>query len=74
MNATRIAYRNIRAEMARNGETLGSLAQKTGMSKDTLSRKLNGEAAFKLEEAVRLQQAAFPEQELSYLFAEIFAK
>lgn len=74
MTANRIVYRNLCAEMARNHETLTSIARKTGMKKDTISRKLNGEASFKLEEAVRLQQVVFPDQHLSYLFAEIFSK
>lgn len=74
MTAVRIIYRNLSAEMARNHETITSIAKKTGINKDTLSRKLNGEAPFKLEEAVQLQQVVFPDHDIAYLFAEAFQK
>jgi transcriptional regulator with XRE-family HTH domain len=59
----------IRAELARQGKPVASLAAGTGISPASLSRKLNGRSAFYFEEVAAI--AAFlglPVSELSARF------
>ena len=44
----------IRAELARKGITQGALAKQIGISEYSLSKKINGKAQFKLEEAQKI--------------------
>lgn len=51
--AQRVAA-EIRAEMARQGVTAGTVAQATDMSRSTLHRKLTDRTAFTVTEAARV--------------------
>ena len=46
----------IRAELARKGITQGALAKQIGISEYSLSKKINGKAQFKLEEAQKITE------------------
>jgi transcriptional regulator with XRE-family HTH domain len=48
---------NVRAEMARRGETQQSLADRIGMKQQGLSRRLRGETRFTVDELQRIADA-----------------
>lgn len=47
-------YPNLKFEMARNGDTQLSLAEKMGLNSAIISRRLNGESNFKLPEIKKI--------------------
>lgn len=68
----KIAYRNIRAQMAKERITIQEAARRMGVPVDTISRKLCGFASFKLEEAILFRRVCFPDYSLEFLFEELF--
>lgn len=71
MGINKIAYKNIRVEMAAQKLTIKQIAFRMKIPVDTVSRKLCGFASFKLEEAMKLRDLCFPGKPLEYLFEEI---
>ena len=69
MRKANIQYPNLRAELAREGIGVCELAEKIGINRDTLARKLSGRSALNLDEAINIQKALFPELTVEYLFA-----
>ena len=63
-------YKNLKVEMARAGLNQRMLAEKAGMKKDTLSRKLTGGSEFLLPECLKIRNFLNPELKLEYLFAD----
>lgn len=61
-------YKNLRAEMARNGVTIGDMAKALGVRYATVNDKLNGRFRFYYDEALKIKKLFFPECELEYLF------
>lgn len=61
--------RNLRAEMARYGVTIGDIADFLGVRYATVSDKINGRYRFYYDEAVRIKNRFFPECDIEYLFA-----
>lgn len=61
-------YKNLEAEMARNGITKVALAKKLNMRYPTLVDKLNGKYRLYFDEALRIRQEVSPEKDLDYLF------
>lgn len=68
MKPNGIAYPNLRAEMARQGISIGRMAEMLSFNRDTLSRKLSRKSPLGLEEAFSIQQKLFPELDVNYLF------
>lgn len=61
-------YKNLRAEMARSGVTIGELAEFLGVRFATVSDKMNGRSRFFCEEAIRIKRKFFPAYSIEYLF------
>lgn len=65
-----ISYSNLRAEMGRYQLSIQDIADKTGMNRYTLSRKLSRKSPLGLDEAF-LIASVFPDKKaVTYLFAE----
>lgn len=63
-------YPNVRAEMARQGLTLESLARELDITIGTLSQKLNGKYSFTLKEAKKVKEKLRVDIPLEVLFEE----
>lgn len=63
-------YKNLKVEMARAGFNQRMLAEKSGIKKDTLSRKLTGNSQFTLPECVTIRNVLNPNLKLEYLFLD----
>jgi transcriptional regulator with XRE-family HTH domain len=61
-------YKNLRAEMARKGVTLGQIAKLLNVRFATVSDKLNGRSRFFCDEALRIKRHFFPDFSIDYLF------
>ena len=61
-------FPNLRAEMARKGMTLTELAEKTGMSLQKMSGRMNGKQEFTYSEAYLIKQALDVDIPLEVLF------
>ncbi|MFB6364512.1 XRE family transcriptional regulator [Paenibacillus elgii] len=61
-------YRNLRAEMARNGVTIQQLANSLGVRFATVSDKINGKSRFFCDEAFYIRRNFFPNCSFEYLF------
>lgn len=61
-------YKNLRAEMARNGVTIKQIAMLLGVRFATVSDKLNGRSRFFCDEAIKIKQNFFPANSIEYLF------
>lgn len=61
-------YRNLRAEMARQGVTVGDIAEALGVRKATASDKLNGRYRFYFDETMKIKNRFFSDHSLEYLF------
>jgi hypothetical protein len=60
-------FPNLNAEMARNGMTIKSLSEKTGIKYDSLKNKMSGETEFKRSEMISIKKE-FPDCTMDYLF------
>lgn len=61
-------YRNLEAEMARNGITRKDISSFLNVRYATVVQKLSGKYRFKLDEAFTIKKKFFPELSLEYLF------
>lgn len=69
MRASNIAFDNLRAEMGRQNIGVCDLAASIGANRDTLARKLAKKSPLNLDDAFKIQRAAFPDMDIRYLFA-----
>lgn len=60
--------KNLRAEMARHGVTVGMIADFLNVRYATVSDKLNGRSRFFADEAIRIKRRFFPTLPIEYLF------
>ena len=74
MAASKVAYANLRAEMARKNVTIKNVAEILGVRSDAAGRKLSGKTKINLDEAIEIQEKLFPEASLKYLFEELYEK
>lgn len=61
-------FPNLRAELARKGMTLTELAERTGMSLQKLSGRMNGKQEFTYAETILIKEAIGVEIPLEVLF------
>lgn len=61
-------YKNLRAEMARNGVTIKEIAELLGVRFATVSDKMNGRSRFFCDEAIKIKRKFFPNLPIEYLF------
>ncbi len=61
-------YKNLLAEMARNGVTRAQIAEVVGKSYNHVREKIKGKYEFEYGEAVKIQETFFPDLDLKYLF------
>lgn len=61
-------YKNLRAEMARNGVTIKQIAESLGVRFATVSDKLNGRSRFFCDEVIHIKRKFFPNHSIEYLF------
>lgn len=71
MGSSRIAFANLRAEMARERVTIQRIAEVIGNSRVTTGNKLANVVPLTLEETARIERTFFPGKGLTYLFREI---
>lgn len=71
MVSNKIAFANLRAEMARKGLTIQDIATLWGVNRDTASRKLSKKNQVKLNEAFAIEKEFFPGLSVRYLFHEL---
>ncbi|WP_304341540.1 hypothetical protein [Metaclostridioides mangenotii] len=71
MRRSNVSFSNLRAEMGRQQITIIDLADKIGVNRDTMSRKLSGKSPLFLNEAFIIKREFFPEKDLYYLFKEL---
>jgi len=64
-------YKNLRAEMARQGLTGKQIAAAIGISPRAFSRRMTGKTEFLFEETVQMREIFFKDCSLNYLFAEL---
>jgi plasmid maintenance system antidote protein VapI len=57
--------------MGRQQITIIDLADKIGVNRDTMSRKLSGKSPLFFNEAFIIKREFFPEKDLYYLFKEL---
>lgn len=72
MRVANIRFSNLRAEMARKEITIKEMAKKIGVNRDTMSGKLSGRRPLYLNEAFIINRTFFPEEDISYLFQELY--
>ena len=70
MAQAQIAYRNLRAEMARRNVSIGDISRTLGVGRDTVGRKLARKTSLALDEAYQIAKTWFPDCGMDYLFAE----
>lgn len=61
-------YKNLVAEMAREGITKKDIAKFLDQRYPTVVDKTNGKASFRLDEAMRIKREFFPTKSVEYLF------
>ena len=61
-------YRNLKAEMARADITGDDLAKELGITRSTMSRKINGMNEFTLKQAMQIKAILKTDMALEYLF------
>jgi DNA-binding XRE family transcriptional regulator len=61
-------YRNLEAEMTRQGITRKNIATILNVRYGTVVEKLNGKYEFKLNEAFTIKKEIFPNLDFEYLF------
>ena len=61
-------YRNLEAEIARQGMTKTQIAEQLGITLGTLSLKLNGKYKLTLPEAIRIKKILNVDLTIEYLF------
>ena len=61
--------RNLCAEMARNGVSIGDIQKVLGCADKTVRNKTSGATEFSVSEALKIRDAFFPMLRIEYLFA-----
>lgn len=64
-----MGYANLKAEMARRNINIKDLMEVTGKSRSGVSKNLNGQGAFSVEEGINIRDKFFPNLSIDYLFA-----
>jgi hypothetical protein len=64
-------YRNMKAEIARQGVTQTQIAEGIGMSRNNFNLKINGRVAFSVPEVVAIRDSFLPEASLDYLLVSV---
>jgi len=64
----RVHYKNLRAEMAREGITIGVISKFLKVRYATVCDKLNGRSRFFSDEAIKIKKHFFPNLLIEYLF------
>jgi hypothetical protein len=65
---TDVRYKNLRAEMAREGVAIKQISEFLGVRFATVSDKLNGRSRFFSDEAIKIKRKFFPNCSIEYLF------
>ena len=60
---------NLRGEMAKRKVSIENLATLLDIHRNSVANKLDGDSAFSVEQAFKIQERYFPDLELKYLFA-----
>lgn len=68
---SKIAFENLRAEMARKDLSIAEMARYLGITRGTLSSKFSRKSSINLDEALRIARRFFPESDVYYLFEEL---
>ena len=63
-----MAYRNLKAEMARKDITIEAISKEIGVHRNSVSNKVNGSSSFSIEEAMKIKNNFFPDLDYRYLF------
>ncbi len=63
-----IMYPNLKAEIARKGETFGSVANICNITSNTFSQKINGKSEFTIDEAMKIADFLEADMPLQILF------
>lgn len=74
MAKANIAFKNLRAEMARKDVNVSDLADRLHIARGTAGRKLARKQPITLDEAFVIAETFFPEKDVHYLFAEAAQK
>ena len=74
MATAKIAFENLRAEMARKNINIGDLADTLHIARGTAGRKLARKQPLTLDEAYIITNTFFPEKNVDYLFQETAQK
>lgn len=61
-------YKNLKAEMAREGIKIGVIAKFLELRYATVWDKLNGKSRFYSDEAIKIKKEFFPMLQIEYLF------
>ena len=62
-------FKNLKAEMARQGITLVKIAEDLQLSYESIRNKFNGKTEFLRSEMLKIRNTYFPSCTLDYLFA-----
>lgn len=68
MPRDKIAYPNLRAEMARSNISIQDIANVIGTARDTAGAKLSRKRPINLNEAFEIADTFFPDKDVRYLF------
>lgn len=71
MEASNIAFENIRVEMARNNVAIRDMAKAAGVTKDIMCNKLSRKMPINLNEAFLITAKCFPDCNVWDLFQEL---
>lgn len=64
----KMIYTNLKAEMARYGVTIESIAKTLGIHRNSVANKIKGKSSFSIDEASTIQKEFFPKEKLQFLF------
>ncbi|OPY60115.1 MAG: hypothetical protein A4E56_02896 [Pelotomaculum sp. PtaU1.Bin065] len=64
-------FKNLRAEIARQGLTGKQIATAIGISPRSFSRRMSGKTQFLYKETLQMRNIFFKNLSLNYLFAEL---
>jgi plasmid maintenance system antidote protein VapI len=60
---------NLKGEMAKKDITIEEISKLLGIHRNSVANKLNGDSAFTIDEAFKIQGQYFPTLSLAYLFS-----
>ena len=60
---------NVKGEMAKQNITIEDVSKTLEIHRNSVANKLNGDSAFTIEEAFKIQKKYFPKLSLNYLFS-----